>query len=62
MIWKCHINGNEQSESFEFQVLAPPAPEKTQNEKHQCHSKQETKVILVTIIVHFVHLHILIEK
>lgn len=33
-----------------------------QNDKHDCHSKQETEVILAPVVVHFVHLHILVDE
>jgi hypothetical protein len=34
----------------------------TQNDKHDCHSNQEAKVILAPVVVHFVHLHILVDE
>jgi hypothetical protein len=46
----------------EFSLMTPRASGYAQDQKYDCHTNQEAKVILAAVVVNFVHLHSGVEK
>ena len=58
----CAEEDGPEIEILSFGLSASRTGGCAQKGKHECHSKQEAKVVLVPVIVHFVHLHALLDE